>query len=144
MGGRPKARPVRYAIADPTALKKLSRPLSDWVTYFLSDREDPDEPHFDPVHLGGSIVVTLTALGCVYWLLWTLLVYEGGIILKLYALARLASGTSLRDLGWEGYPYAMGDFEGVFGNFLALVFCIVLAAAIRRLYLLAARKRKRA
>jgi len=125
-------------------LKRIARPLSDWATYFLSDREDPDEPHFDPVHLGGAIVVTLTAIGCLYWLLWTLLVYEGGIFLKLYALARLASGTSLRDLGWEGYPYAMGEFEGAFGNCLALAFCVVLVAAVRRLYLQAARKRKRA
>lgn len=119
----------------------MKNPVLAWVFDLLSDREDPDEPQFDPVHLGGTVVVTLAAIGCLFWLLWTLLVFEGGIFLKIYALGRLAAGASLKDLGWEGYPYAMGDLEGILGNFAAFSLCIAVVAALRRLYLQAARKR---
>lgn len=121
---------------------KKNNPALAWLYDILSDEDDPNEPHFDPVHLGGAVIITLTAIGCVYWLLWTLLVYEGGIFLKIYALGRLASGTALKDIGYEGYPYAMGDLEGIIGNFGALIISIAVAAALRRLYLQAARKRR--
>lgn len=125
-------------------MKKRPNPVVAWFEYFLSDKEDPDEPHFDPVHLGGAIIITLAALGCLYWLVWTLLVYEGGLFMKLYALGRLAAGASLKDLGWEGYPYAMGDLEGILGNFGALILSIVVVVACRRLYHQAASKKRRA
>lgn len=109
----------------------------------FSDKEDPDEPHFDPVHLGGAVIITLAAIGCLYWLLWTLLVYEGGIFLKIYALGRLLlTSATLKDLGYEGYPYAMGDFEGIVGNFGALIVSIIVVVALRRLFLQAARKHR--
>ena len=107
----------------------------------LFDEDDPKEPGYDPVHLGASVVITLAALGCLYWLLWTLLVYEGGLILKLAALARLLfTSATLKDLGYEG-SYAQGDFEGWFGNVAALAFAVVLATGLRRLYLHAQSRR---
>ena len=115
-----------------------------WLSDVFSDREDPQEPHYDPVHLGGAVIITLSAIGCLYWLLWTLLVYEEGIFLKLKALCQLLfTSKTLRDLGYEGYPYAMGAFEGWIGNLLALVFCVAVVAAMRRLYLQASRKQGR-
>lgn len=112
-----------------------------WATELFED-DDPAEPGYDPIHLGTAVVVTLAALGCVYWLLWTLLVYEGGLLLKLRAAARLAFGSaSLAELGYEG-PYAMGAFEGWFGNVVALGFTVALVAALRRLYLQAAAGRR--
>lgn len=111
------------------------RTLYDRFSDLFSDEEDPNEPVYDPVHVGGVIVVTLAAMGCLYWLLWTLLVYEGGIFLKLYALGQiLFTPKALRDLGYEGYPYALGAFEGTIGNLGALLLCVVVAAALNRLY----------
>ena len=105
----------------------------DWVAGLFSE-DDPDEPGYDPVHLGVAVVVTLTALGCLYWLLWTLLVYEGGLFLKAKAAARVAfTSATPADLGYEG-PWELGAFEGWFGNVMALVFTVALAAALRRLY----------
>jgi hypothetical protein len=121
-------------------MKKTHAALT-WIYDLISDDENPEEPHFDPVHLGGAVIITLTAIGCLYWLLWTLLVYEGGIFLKLYALTRLVfTSANLKDLGYEGYPYAMGEFAGIFGNFCALIISIVVVVAIRNLYLQAGRK----
>ncbi len=98
-------------------------------------QEDPREPIYDPVHLGAAVAITMAALGCLYWLLWTLLVYEGGIFLKIRALARLLfTPTTLKDLGYEGMPYAMGAFEGWVGNVGALVFAIAFVWALRNLY----------
>ena len=51
----------------------------------LFDEDEPGEPYYDPVHLGAAAVGTLAAIGALYWLLWTLLVYEGGLFSKLAA-----------------------------------------------------------
>ncbi|MBI5200846.1 MAG: hypothetical protein HY925_04585 [Elusimicrobia bacterium] len=110
-------------------MKKASNFVLD-----LFAEDDPKEPGYDPVHLGATVVITLAALGCVYWLLWTLLVFEGGIFLKARALLKLAGGASLKDLGWEG-SYAQGELEGWFGNVAALAFSVVIAGSLRRLYL---------
>ena len=49
-----------------------------WVALFESN-DDPSEPHYDPVHLAVVLVGTQVVIGCLYWLLWTVFVYEGGI-----------------------------------------------------------------
>ncbi|HEX4047683.1 MAG TPA: hypothetical protein VH309_07610 [Elusimicrobiota bacterium] len=49
-----------------------------WVALF-EDKDDPSEPHYDPVHLAEVLVACMVVIGALYWLLWTLFVYEGGI-----------------------------------------------------------------
>lgn len=106
----------------------------------LFEEDDPRESGYDPVQLGASVVVTLAALGGVYWLLWTLLVYEGGIFVKLGALGRLLlTSATLKDLGYEG-SYAQGAFEGWFGNVAALAIAVLVVVMLRRLYRDAARR----
>ena len=84
------------------------------------------------------MIVTITALGCLYWLLWTLLVYEGGIFLKFWAVGRLLfTKATLADLGYEG-SYAQGDFCA------ALVLSVVVLFGLRRLYREAAAKHAKA
>ena len=91
-----------------------------------------------------SVIVTIAALGCLYWLLWTLLVYEGGIFLKFWAVGRLLfTRATLADLGYEG-SYAQGDLEGWFGNCAALVLTVVVFFRLRRLYREAAAKHAKA
>jgi len=97
--------------------------------------EDPQEPFYDPVHLGGVCLVCMVVIGGLYWLLWTLLVYEGGIFVKLRAgLAVLLTPRTLKDFGYEGAPYAMGAFAGWVGNVTALGLCMLLIWALFRLY----------
>lgn len=112
-----------------------------WIEEVFSDKEDPNEPFYDPVHVGGAIVITLTALGCLYWLLWTLLVFEGGVGVKVRAAAKvLFTPATLADVGYEGAPYAMGDLEGWAGNSVALLLSFGLVVALRRLYVHASKK----
>lgn len=111
--------------------KKAS--LLDALGAFFDD-DEPEEPAYDPVHLGGAALIAMTAIGALYWLLWTLLVFEGGLQGKLVALARLAGGATLKDLGWVGYPYEMGAFQGALGNIVALGLSIGLIVAAKRLY----------
>jgi len=114
---------------------KRAKTVLDRLRRFFTEEDDPNEPVYDPTHLGGAVIIILTALGCLYWLLWTLLVYEGGIFLKIKALGRLLfTSATLKDLGYEGFPYALGAFEGWIGNLSALVLCVAVAAALRRLY----------
>jgi hypothetical protein len=46
-----------------------------WVALF-EDKDDPAEPHYDPVHLAVVLIACQVVIGVLYWLLWTLLVYQ--------------------------------------------------------------------
>ncbi|MDD5627501.1 MAG: hypothetical protein PHU21_00435 [Elusimicrobia bacterium] len=116
-------------------LKRLALRLRDGLLAFLSGEEDPEEPRFDPVQLGAVCIACLTVIGALYWLLWTLLVYEGGLQTKLRAgLAVLFTSRTLKDFGYEGAPYAMGAFAGWAGNLCALGFCLLALWALLHLY----------
>ena len=98
---------------------------------FIALFEDPadDEPAYDPVHLGVVSVASLVVIGLLYWLLWTLLVYEGGIFSKAAALF-----SSTRDAD---------AFEGWIGNVAALLIAAALVTALHRLYWSAAKSHAR-
>jgi hypothetical protein len=55
-----------------------------WAALF--EDEAASVPHYDPVHLATVVVACLVAIGALFWLLWTLFVYEGGLFVKLAAL----------------------------------------------------------
>ncbi len=118
--------------------------LRDKILDLFSDEDDPNEPFYDPAHLGAVIVVSLSTLGIVYWLLWTLLVFEGGLPGKISAAASvLFTSKTLADVGYLGSPHAMGPFEGWLGNLTALILCALSAAGLARLYKEAAEKPRR-
>lgn len=56
----------------------LSGAWRRWVALF-EDEDDPARPHYDPVHLAVALVACVATVGALYWLLWTALVYEGGL-----------------------------------------------------------------
>ena len=49
-----------------------------WVALFEDDGGSA-EPRYDPVHLAVVLVASQVAIGALYWLLWTVFVYEGGV-----------------------------------------------------------------
>lgn len=73
-----------------------------WLELF--EEEDPDAPRFDPVHLAVVLVACQAAVGLLFWLLWTAMVYEGGF----------------------------GRGEGALGNALALLILAGVVEALRR------------
>lgn len=73
-----------------------------WVELFAE--EDPSEPRFDPIHLAAVLIGCQAAVGVLFWVLWTAMVYEGGF----------ASG------------------EGALGNIGALALLAVIVEALRR------------
>lgn len=106
----------------------------------LDADDDPAEPAYDPVQLGGTLIVSMIAAGALFWLLWSLLVFEGGIFVKLRALLELAfGGKSLAELGWRG-PHEPGVFEGWLGNACAFALLVGTIFAIDRLFAAARRK----
>ena len=110
---------------------------AEWLKKALAlfdEEDDPNEPAYDPVHLGAVLTICLVVVGALYWLLWTLLVYEGGILVKVRAaLAVLLTSKTLQDYGYRG-SYEMGAFEGWFGNVAALALTVLVVAALHRLY----------
>lgn len=102
---------------------------------FISDVEDPEEPIYDPLHFGGMIVGVIFTIGVLFWLFWTLLVYGGGIFVKIIpALQVLFTKKTLQDFGWVGYPYELGVFEGFIANLIALLFFISLVIGIWKIF----------
>ena len=73
-----------------------------WLELF--DEEGPDEPRYDPIHLATVLVACQAAVGVLFWLLWTAMVYEGG--------------------------FCVG--EGKIGNALAWIVLVVIVEALRR------------
>jgi hypothetical protein len=53
----------------------VKRVWKRWVALF-EDQDDPTEPHYDPVHLAVVLIASQVVIGVLYWLLWTLLVYQ--------------------------------------------------------------------
>ncbi|MFI5347697.1 MAG: hypothetical protein ACHQ51_15085 [Elusimicrobiota bacterium] len=63
-------------------MKKLWK---GWTDLFADD-DGPEVPHYDPVHLAAVVVGCMVVIGALFWLLWTLFVYEGGLFVKIGAL----------------------------------------------------------
>ena len=99
-----------------------------WVALF--EDEDPQAPAYDPIHLAAVPVAVMVVAGALFWLLWTLLVYEGGLPSKLQALLGLAAGGA--PAGWTGAPDREGVFEGWQANTAALVLIMLALAALHR------------
>ena len=91
------------------AFKKL---WDCWLDLFAD--EGLDEPRYDPVHLAVVLVACQAAVGVLFWLLWTAMVYEGGF----------------------------GAGEGVIGNILALMIIAGVIEGLRRADRRHARKAK--
>jgi hypothetical protein len=106
--------------------------------------DDPQEPRYDPVHLAALCMLVLVAIGLLYWLLWTLLVFEGGLFSKIGpALNVLLGRKTLKDYGYLGDPYAMGVFEGWQGNLGALILAAFVVVALFQVYKEGARRARR-
>jgi len=109
----------------------ILRKIWDEIVKFFSDEENPNEPIYDPVHFAGMIVIVIFSTGVLFWLLWTLLVFGGGIFVKIKpALEIIFTKKTLHDFGWVGYPYELGIFDGFIGNAVALVLTAALVIGI--------------
>lgn len=92
------------------------------LTHLLDEEDPATELIYDPVDVGAVIVGTLAGVGILYWLLWSLLVCEGGLFGKVIPFLQVVfTGKTLQDFGYEGYPYELGLFEGWVVNVVALV-----------------------
>lgn len=101
-----------------------------WVGLF-EDSDDPRTPHFDPIHIAVVLVATQVVIGALYWLLWTLFVYEGGLPAKIAPfLSVLIGARSLRDYGWLGTPDHQGLFEGWLANLAAFILSALVVALL--------------
>lgn len=106
-----------------------------WKAVFSLWEDDPTENPivYDPVHVSAVIVFCMAAVGVLFWVLWGLMVFEGGLFIKIVPFFQvLFTSKTLSDYGYEGYPYALGVFEGWIINVTALVVALMLLAALYR------------
>ena len=91
------------------------KPLTLWKSWLeLFEEEGPEVARYDPIHLAVVLVACQAAVGLLFWLLWTAMVYEGGF----------------------------GAGEGKLGNLLALLIIAGIVEALRRADRRHARKTK--
>jgi hypothetical protein len=95
----------------------LNRAWKGFADLFKDD--DPAEPRYDPVHVAGVLIATQVAVGALFWLLWTLLVFEGGLATTLGALV-----SGRRDAA---------SLRGLWGHLVAFALCAGLVVALHRL-----------
>ena len=96
---------------------------------------NPGEPVYDPVHIGMMIVFVLFALTLLFWLLWSLLVFGGGIQAKVLPFLQIIfTSKTAADFGYVGYPYEMGVFKGWPTNLVAFIFTFLLIVAIWHIF----------
>ncbi len=104
-----------------------------WKMFLDLWEDDPetDALVYDPVHVAGVIVACLFALGLMFWTLWALLVFEGGLFVKAGPFLKVIfTSKRFQDFGFVGYPYEMGIFEGWIVNLAALAATIGFIAAL--------------
>ena len=88
-------------------------------------------PHYDPAHIGAMIVIVIFALTLLFWLLWSLLVFGGGIQSKVIPILQMiVSSKKASDFGYVGYPYEMGMFEGWVTNVIAFGFLVLVIIGV--------------
>ncbi|MFH1379878.1 MAG: hypothetical protein ABII23_06330 [bacterium] len=106
------------------------------INLFLSEQDvHPDDPVYDPAHIAVMIAAVIMGIAVLFWLLWALMVCEGGIFTKIIPFLKVVcTSKTLQDFGYEGYPYEPGIFEGWIVNSAALILCILLMIGIYRIF----------
>jgi uncharacterized membrane protein len=101
------------------------------VLSLWDDDDAPDPIVYDPVHVAAVIVGCHFALGILFWDLWALLVFEGGLMAKCIPFLRVIfTSKTLGDYGYEGAPHALGIFEGWIVNLTAFFVTLSLVAGV--------------
>lgn len=109
----------------------MLKKILNWIEETFDDKENPEEPGYDPAHIGIMIVAVLFGITILFWLLWSLLVFGGGLQTKIIPFLKLVfTGKTAADFGYVGYPYEMGVFDGWPTNVTAMIFTILLLCAI--------------
>ena len=87
----------------------------------MEENKNVEDLGYDPAHIGAMIVLVLFALTVLFWLLWSLLVFKGGILTKCWGLVQMASG---------GGPVEAQLWDGWVINLAALFLSGLVVAAI--------------
>ncbi len=96
--------------------------FQDFLKKHFAEDQSADNNREFWVYLAGNVVLTLFFMNVFFWLLWTLLVYKGGIFVKIMPLiSAIFTDKSFKDFGYEGWPYELGIFDGMIENLVALV-----------------------
>jgi len=107
----------------------------DRVLDLMEGEVFPEEVVYDPVRVGAVIVGCFSFLGVLFWLLWVLLVCQGGLFSKILPFFHVVfTSKTLRDFGYEGYPYQLGVFEGWIVNLGALILSMIVLSGLWRLF----------
>lgn len=109
----------------------MIKKILNWIEEIFNDKENPEEPGYDPAHIGIMVVAVLFGITVLFWLLWSLFVFGGGLQAKIIPFIKiLFTSKTAADFGYIGYPYEMGIFDGWPTNVVAFIFTILIVCTI--------------
>ncbi len=78
----------------------------------INSDDNNEELGYDPANIGAMIVLVLFSLAILFWLFWSLLVFKGGILTKLWMLIQVIirekSFTAIDPELWDGWVINVG------------------------------------
>ncbi|RLD17276.1 MAG: hypothetical protein DRI36_04195 [Caldiserica bacterium] len=96
--------------------------------------EEEEEVEYDPVHIGGMIILTIFFMAIIYWDLWALIVYKGGIFKKIIPFFSIIfTSKTLKDYGYSFF-WDAGVFDGWLTNLIALIFLLFFIFIIIKIF----------
>jgi len=110
-------------------MKNLQEKLKNIFT------EKEDEPQYDPQMFGAMVVGVIFTAGLLFWILWTALVYQGGIFGKISVLWLVLSGQKKwSELVPAGLPVSVSVFSGWLANLVATIVIFAIVAFLYYFY----------
>ena len=78
----------------------------------MEEHKNGEQVGYDPAHVGAMIVLVLFSLAILFWLFWSLLVFKGGLLIKLWVLIQIISGSkssvAIAPEWWDGWVINVG------------------------------------
>jgi len=112
-------------------MKRLIKGIWEIIVDIFKDEK---EEEYDPVHIGGMIILVIFFISIIYWDLWALVIYKGGLFRKVVPfLTVLFTSKTLEDFGYNFF-WDAGVFEGWLTNFIAFLFLLFFIFIIIRIF----------
>lgn len=78
----------------------------------MEEHKNGEQVGYDPAQVGAMIVLVLFSLTILFWLLWSVLVFKGGLLTKLWVLIQIISGgkssAAIEPEWWDGWVINVG------------------------------------
>ena len=106
----------------------------DIISGIFQEEDANDDAGYDPAHVGAMVVIVIFVIAILFWSLWSLLVFKGGLFEKIAPFFQLVfTKKTLVDFGYEGW-HDQGIFNGWVTNLVSLLFLCFLCWIVNSIF----------